>query len=165
MQWSCCQISVIDSDGTIVTRVADGRSAGATSPDDRRCSSTHSFASRRPESRARLRAGRAEFCLAADLLNYPVMAADPRARELLELMSRTVEAHPGADARTLRVRAGVKRLAGDKALELLERAGFIERKQVASAQDAYHSLKPYRASVEAPRTAFAKTYSVRQGGT
>jgi propanediol dehydratase small subunit len=92
------------------------------------------------------------------------MAADPRARELLELMSRTVEAHPGADARTLRVRAGVKRAAGDKALELLERAGYIECKQVA-AQDSYRSLKPYRASVEAPRTAFAKTYSVRQGGT
>jgi hypothetical protein len=93
------------------------------------------------------------------------MAADPRARELLELMSRTVEAHPGADARTLRVRAGVKRLASDKALELLERAGFIERKQAVSTPDSYTSLKPYRASVEAPRTAFAKTYSVRQGGT
>jgi hypothetical protein len=92
------------------------------------------------------------------------MAADPRARELLELMSRTVETHPGADARTLRVRAGVKRVAGDKALELLERAGFIERKHL-DAQDTYHSLKPYRASVEAPRTAFAKTYSARQGGT
>jgi hypothetical protein len=102
--------------------------------------------------------------LASDLLDYAVMAADPRARELLELMSRTVEANPGADARTLRVRAGVKRAIGDKALELLERAGFIERKQV-SAQDTYHSLKPYRASVEAPRTAFAKTHSVREGGT
>jgi hypothetical protein len=93
-----------------------------------------------------------------------MMAADPRARELLELMSRTVEAHPGADARMLRVRAGVKRVNGDKALELLERAGFIERKPVL-AQDTYHSLKPYRASVEAPRTAFAKTHSVGEGGS
>jgi hypothetical protein len=91
------------------------------------------------------------------------MAADPRARELLELMSRTVEAHPGADARTLRVRAGVKRVNGDKALELLERAGFVERKTI-QAQDTYRSLKPYRASVEAPRTTFAKTYSVGEGG-
>ncbi len=92
------------------------------------------------------------------------MAADPRARELLELMSRTVEANPGADARTLRARAGVKRVNGDKALKLLERAGFIERKPVSSAQDTYRSLKPYRASVEAPRTAFAKTHSVGEGG-
>ncbi len=91
------------------------------------------------------------------------MAADPHARELLELMSRTVEANPGADARTLRVRAGVKRVNGDKALELLARAGFIERKPI-SAQDTYRSLKPYRASVEAPRTAFAKTHSVGEGG-
>lgn len=106
----------------------------------------------------------AELLLEADLLDYGVMAADPRARELLELMSRTIEANPGADARTLRVRAGVKRVIGDKALELLERAGFIERKQI-SAQDTYRSLKPYRASIEAPRTAFAKTHSVREGGT
>ncbi len=91
------------------------------------------------------------------------MAADPRAREILELVSRTVEANPGADARTLRVRAGVKRVNGDKALDLLERAGFIERRQV-QAQDTYHSLKPYRASVEAPRTAFAETHAVREGG-
>jgi hypothetical protein len=92
------------------------------------------------------------------------MAADPRAREILELMSRMVESHPGADARTLRARAGLKRVTGDKALELLERAGFIERREV-DAQDTYHTLKPYRASVEAPRTAFAATHSVRQGGT
>ena len=70
------------------------------------------------------------------------MATDPRAREILELVSRAVEANPGADARTLRVRARVKRLIGDEALELLERAGFIERRRVS----------------------FAATHAVGQGG-
>jgi hypothetical protein len=91
------------------------------------------------------------------------MATAPRAREILELVSRAVEANPGADARTLRVRARVKRPIGDEALELLERAGFIERRRL-DAQDTYRSLRPYRASVEAPRVSFAATHAVGQGG-
>jgi len=91
------------------------------------------------------------------------MAADPRAREILELVSRTIESSPDMDARTIRVRAHVKRQTGDKALGLLERAGFIERRR-ADARDTYRSVKPYRASVEAPRASFSETHAARQGG-
>ena len=54
-----------------------------------------------------------------------------RVRELLELVSRTVEANPGANAPTIRTRARVKRKAGDMALDLLLRGGFIEHRQQA----------------------------------
>jgi hypothetical protein len=92
------------------------------------------------------------------------MAANPRAREILELVSRAVETNPGADAPTIRVRAQVSRQTGDKALELLLRAGFLERRRI-NTQDTYRSVKPYRASVEAPRASFAETHAARQGGT
>lgn len=91
------------------------------------------------------------------------MADVHRSREILELVSRTVEANPDADAPTIRVRARVKRQTGDKALDLLERAGFVERRRV-DAQDSYRSVHPYRADIEAPRTAFGETHAAGQGG-
>jgi hypothetical protein len=86
-----------------------------------------------------------------------------RARDLLELVSRTVESNPGATAPTIRTRAHVTRANGDKALELLSRSGFIERR-VVNAEDTYTSAKPYRASAQAPRAGFATTHATRQGG-
>ena len=86
-----------------------------------------------------------------------------RARDLLELVSRVVESNPGASAPAVRVRAGVTRANGDKALELLARSGFIERR-ARSGDDGYYSIKPYRVSTEAPRAGFAKTHATRQGG-
>ena len=86
-----------------------------------------------------------------------------RARDLLELVSKTVEAHPGETARVIRVRAGVTRANGDKALELLSRSGFIEARQ-ENAEDTYRSIKPYRVSNEAPRAGFAQTHAAGQGG-
>ncbi len=91
------------------------------------------------------------------------MGVNPRAREILEQVSRTVETHPDADARTLRVRAHLSRQTGDKALELLLRAGFIECRRV-NAQDTYRSVRPYRASAEAPHASFGETHAARQGG-
>jgi hypothetical protein len=95
------------------------------------------------------------------------MSAGPeslaRARELLELVSRTVESHPGATAPTIRTRAHVSRANGDRALDLLTRSGFIERRTV-NAEHAYTSVKPYRVSNEAPRAGFAATHATRQGG-
>jgi hypothetical protein len=86
-----------------------------------------------------------------------------RARDLLELVSRTVEANPGATAPTIRTRARVTRANGDKALELLTRSGFIERRSV-NAEDTFHSVKPYRVSNEVPRALFRDTHATRQGG-
>jgi hypothetical protein len=86
-----------------------------------------------------------------------------RVRELLELVSRTVEGNPGANAPTIRTRARVKRRGGDMALDLLLRGGFIERQRV-NAQDTYRSVKPYRVSNETPRAAFGETHASRQGG-
>jgi DNA-binding IclR family transcriptional regulator len=86
-----------------------------------------------------------------------------RARDLLELVSRVVESNPGASAPAIRVRAGVTRASGDKALELLTRSGFIERR-THNGQDAFYSVKPYRVSTEAPRAGFADTHATRQGG-
>jgi hypothetical protein len=85
------------------------------------------------------------------------------ARDLLELVSRTVEANPNVSAPMIRARAHVKRKDGDMALGLLLRGGFIERRSV-NAEDIYSSVKPYRASNEAPRAAFAETHAARQGG-
>jgi hypothetical protein len=84
-------------------------------------------------------------------------------RDLLELVSRTVEANPGANAPTIRTRAHVKRKDGDTALGLLLRGGFIERRRV-DADEIYHTVSPYRVSNEAPRAAFAKTHAAQQGG-
>ena len=86
-----------------------------------------------------------------------------RVRELLELVSRTVEANPGANAPTVRTRAHVKRQGGDMALDLLVRGGFIERRSV-NAEETYHSVKPYRVSNETPRATFGTTHVSRQGG-
>ena len=86
-----------------------------------------------------------------------------RVRELLELVSRTVEANPGANAPTIRARAHVKRKGGEMALALLLRGGFIEQRRV-NAEETYHSVKPYRVSSETPRAAFGDTHAARQGG-
>jgi hypothetical protein len=67
----------------------------------------------------------------------------------LELVSRTVETNPDAGPPVVRVRAQVSRRIGDEALELLLRAGFIEHRRVNGGL-AYRSVRPYRASVEAP---------------
>jgi hypothetical protein len=85
-----------------------------------------------------------------------------RVRDLLQLVSRTIEANPSATAPTIRTRAHVKRKEGDMAIGLLLRGGFIERS--AGAQETYRSLKPYRVSNEAPRAVFAKTHAAGQGG-
>jgi hypothetical protein len=86
-----------------------------------------------------------------------------RVRELLELVSRTVEANPGANAPAIRARARVKRKGGEMALTLLLRGGFVEQRRV-NAEETYHSVKPYRVSSETPRAAFGDTHAARQGG-
>jgi DNA-binding MarR family transcriptional regulator len=50
------------------------------------------------------------------------------ARIVLERISRIIEANPGADARTIRVRTGFSRDRGDAVLARLLRDGFIERR-------------------------------------
>jgi glycine/serine hydroxymethyltransferase len=95
-----------------------------------------------------------------------VMDDAQRARvgELLELVSRTVEANPGASAPTIRTRAHVKRQGGHMALDLLAQGGFIERRRV-NAEDTYHSVKPYRVSTETPKASFGATHASGQGGS
>jgi hypothetical protein len=85
------------------------------------------------------------------------------ARTALERISRVVEANPGADARTIRVRAGVSRERGDAVLARLLSDGFIERRNV-NADWSYTSVRPYRANAEGPRVAFGSTHSTREGG-
>jgi hypothetical protein len=87
-----------------------------------------------------------------------------RVRELLELVSRTVEANPGASAPAIRTRARVKRQGGDMALDLLVRGGFIERRSI-NAEETYHSVKAYRVSNETPKAAFGVTHASGQGGS
>ncbi len=84
-------------------------------------------------------------------------------RIVLERVSRMVEAHPGMDERSIRRRAGVPRQSGSQALELLVRAGFLQRDSV-DAEWHYRSLKPYRAADFAPRADYGATHSVGQGG-
>jgi hypothetical protein len=84
-------------------------------------------------------------------------------RDLLQLVSRTIEANPNATAPVIRARAHLKRKEGDMAIGLLRRGGFIEQQRV-NAEETYRSLKPYRVSNETPRAAFAKTHAARQGG-
>jgi hypothetical protein len=84
-------------------------------------------------------------------------AQHAKVRDLLELVSRTVETNPDATAPTVRMRAKLSRRTGDKALELLLRSGFLERRQV-DAQDTYRSVRPYRVSNEAPRAAYGDTH-------
>jgi hypothetical protein len=57
----------------------------------------------------------------------------------------------------------VSRQAGERALELLLQAGFVERREV-NAEWHYRSLKPYRAADFEPRAGFSSTYSAGQGG-
>jgi hypothetical protein len=95
------------------------------------------------------------------------MAADKPlstgARIALERISRVIEANPGADARTIRVRAGFSRERGDAVLARLLRDGFIERRQ-ANADWSYLSVRPYRANAEGPRVGYGSSHSTRQGG-
>ena len=86
-----------------------------------------------------------------------------RVRDLLQLVSRTIEVNPGATARTIRTRARVKRKEGDMAIGLLLRGRFIEQRRI-DAEDTYRSVKPYRVSNEAPRPAFSSTHATGQGG-
>jgi hypothetical protein len=86
-----------------------------------------------------------------------------RTRAILERVSRTIEANPDASAPSIRLRAGLTRASGDSALNLLCRAGFVERRTEA-AQDVYRSVRPYRASTEAPRAGFGDTHAAGQGG-
>jgi hypothetical protein len=51
------------------------------------------------------------------------------ARIALERISRIIEANPGPDARTIRVRTGFSRERGDAVLARLLRDGFIELAQ------------------------------------
>jgi hypothetical protein len=85
------------------------------------------------------------------------------ARTALERVSRVVEANPGADARTIRVRAGVSRERGDAVLARLLSDGFIERRRV-NADWSYSTVRPYRANAEGPRVAFGSSHSTREGG-
>lgn len=82
-----------------------------------------------------------------------------RAREILELVSRAVEANPDAGSPVVRVRAHVSRRTGNEALELLLHAGFIQRRRV-NGDDAYRSVRPYRASLEAPHAWLAEPHAV-----
>ena len=85
-------------------------------------------------------------------------------RDLLQLVSRTIETNPGTTAPTIRTRAHVKRKEGDLAIGLLLRGGFIEQ-QAVNAEETYSSVKPYRVSNEAPRAAFGETHAAGQGGS
>jgi len=78
-------------------------------------------------------------------------AQHAKVRDLLELVSRTVETNPDATAPTVRMRAKLSRRTGDKALELLLR-------RRVDAQDTYRSVRPYRVSNEAPRAAYGDTH-------
>jgi hypothetical protein len=84
-------------------------------------------------------------------------------RDLLQLVSRTIEANPDVGSPTIRARARVKRQQGEMAIGLLLRGGFIEQRRV-NAQETYRSVKPYRVSNETPRAAFGKTHATGQGG-
>ena len=87
-----------------------------------------------------------------------------RVRDLLQLVSRTIELNPGANAPTIRARAHLKRKEGDMAIGLLLRGGFIEQQSV-NAEQTYRSIKPYVVSNEAPRAAFGATHATGQGGS
>lgn len=93
----------------------------------------------------------------------PGRAGAQDTRLILERISRAIENHPDADERTIRKRAGVARKPGNEALELLLRAGFVERHMV-NAEWHHRSVKPYRAESFAPRAGFSATHSTGQGG-
>ena len=83
-------------------------------------------------------------------------------RLVLERISRAVESLPGATGPTIRKRAGVSRRSGDEALELLVRAGFVER-QTVHAEWHYRSIKAYRAAAFAPKPEFGSSHSTGMG--
>jgi len=84
-------------------------------------------------------------------------------RAILERVSRVIEAAPGLDARSVRVRARVSRRTGDDALGLLMRANFLHR-EWREGDWRYASAVPYRADEQAPRAAFGVSHSAGQGG-
>jgi hypothetical protein len=63
---------------------------------------------------------------------------------VLERVSATIEASPGADSRTNRVRSGIPRRSVEVALQWLEREGYVDRDR-AAAEWSYRVIKPYRA--------------------
>jgi hypothetical protein len=90
-------------------------------------------------------------------------ASKESTRLVLERISKTIEAHPDADERTIRKRAGITRQSGSEAVALLVRAGFVERRRV-NAEWHHRSIKPYRAAAFRPRPDFGATHSTGMGG-
>jgi hypothetical protein len=84
-------------------------------------------------------------------------------RDVLERVSRVVEQTPDLTGREVRIRARLSRRACDEALDLLRRAGFVER-QARSTEDTYRSALPYRAAAFGARADYGGSYSVGQGG-
>lgn len=73
-----------------------------------------------------------------------------RAEEVLESISRVVEASPGLEERAVGVRAGVRRRKNSEAaLGWLLRHGFVERYRRAG-EWRYQSVREYRAVAERP---------------
>jgi hypothetical protein len=90
-------------------------------------------------------------------------ASKEATRVVLERISRAIEAHPDADERTIRKRAGMTRRSGNEALALLLRAGLI-RRELVDAEWRYRSVKPYRAAAFAPKPDFSSSHSTGMGG-
>jgi len=84
-------------------------------------------------------------------------------RLVLERVSKVIEAHPDADNRMIRNRARITRRSGDQAIELLVKAGFVER-ELVNAEWHHRSVKPYRASAFAPKPDYGSTHSTGMGG-
>jgi hypothetical protein len=80
------------------------------------------------------------------------MALALHTQKILESLSRAVEANPGADHRTIRVRARVSRTVGDPGLARLHAEGYIARER-RDSEWTYRSIRPYRARVEAAHAA------------
>ena len=94
------------------------------------------------------------------MADKPLSAGAPIA---LQRISRMIEAKPGTDAPTSRVRVDFSRERGDAVLARLLSDGFIERHE-KNADWSYRSVRPYRARAEGPRVGFGSTHSTRQGG-
>jgi hypothetical protein len=90
-------------------------------------------------------------------------ASTESTRLVLERVSKAIEAHPDADERTIRKRAGMTRRSGNEAIALLVRAGFVERHMV-NAEWRHKSVKPYRAAAFAPRPDYSSSHSTGMGG-
>ena len=87
-----------------------------------------------------------------------------RVRDLMEAVSKVVEANAGANAPTIRKRANLSRATGDTVLGLLEKGRFVMRERV-DADVVYRSVKPYRVVNEAPRAGFSATHATGRGGS